>query len=149
MAVAKPALTREALEAEGLPADQPVKYAHENEGDRGKAVAKPAIERAGYQLQRVGGKKGKKHPPKMKQVLQQRSGVFLVEFYWRKRVDAEVASNWHVVAVNCDQRRVWCNALGVLPFTMMKAKETPATHAELLSHLHVLNVTRVWRVLRP
>ena len=63
MAVAKPALTREALEAEGLPADQPVKYAHENEGDRGKAVAKPAIERAGYQLQRVGGKKGKKHPP--------------------------------------------------------------------------------------
>ena len=57
-------LTREALEAEGLPADQPVKYAHENEGDRGKAVAKPAIERAGYQLQRVGGKKGKKSAPR-------------------------------------------------------------------------------------
>ena len=144
MGVGKRVLTRENV---GVP-EGAVMYMHEREEDAGRPVCKPLIERAGFQLARVGGKKAKRRPPSFATVLAQRRGVFLVEFYWRTNdAGAGREADWHVVAVNCDQRRVWCNAAGVLPFAMGKARESAKTHAELLSHLHVVNVTRVWRIL--
>ena len=145
MGVGKRVLTRENV---GVP-EGAVMYMHEGGVDTRRPVCQPAIERAGYQLARVGGKKGKRRPPSFAMVLAQRRGVYLVEFYWRMQSDgAAREADWHVVAVNCDQRRVWCNAAGVLPFAMGKAKESAKTHADLLSHLHIVNVTRAWRILR-
>ena len=81
----------------------------------------------------------------MPEILGFESGAFFVEFYW-KRSDCACA-DWHVVAVNCDQRRIFCNTLGVIPFAAGKSNESAKTHAKVCSRLHVVNVYRVWRVL--
>ena len=139
MGVAKVLLTRETV---GVPTGT-VMFMHETGDDAGKTVCQPAIEKAGYRLKRVGNKKT---PAKFACILQQKRGVYIVEYFWKNKESGE--KNWHVVAVNCCQRRVFCNTLGVLPFSMMKARESKATHAALVKALCVINVTRVWRVLR-
>ena len=147
MALGKRLLTRDLV---GVP-NGPIKFLPESQDDVGKKtpVCMPWIAKAGYQLARVGTKK---QPPTFRRVLQQRRGVFLVEFYWRKSDGAD----WHVVAVNCCQRRVWCNALGVVPFSLKKRgdafdvllKESAKTHDAVIEQLHLVNVCRVWQVLR-
>ena len=49
----------------------------------------------------------------MIQILGLVSGVFFVECFWRNKSDD---SDFNTFAVNCDQRRVFCITLGVLPF---------------------------------
>ena len=85
------------------------------------------------------------YPPTMVQVLGFDSGVFLVEFFWRRKETN--AQDWHVVAVNCDMRRVFCNTLGVIPFNNGLANEAEKTHLAVSAHLRVVSVMRVWRVL--
>ena len=83
---------------------RPVSFDNPNERPRG------ALRAAGFDLKAL--VRAKKRQPTFETILGQRSGIFLVEFYWRK----PGARDWHAVAVNCDQRRVICNTLGVVPF---------------------------------
>ena len=105
------------------------------------SLCKRVYERDGFQLQRMGSKQS---PPSLRKVLQQKQGVFIVEFYWRRSKDS---CDWHVIAVNCHQRKVFCNTLGVLPFGMGKTRETAKTHEALVSHFFIRNMVRVWRIL--
>ena len=74
---------------------------------------RPAIEQLGYALDKLSVKKasGKRnrHAPPFKQVLGFKSGVYICEFYWR--IQETGKHDYHVVAVNCDQRHVFCNTL--------------------------------------
>jgi hypothetical protein len=101
-----------------------------------------AIQKNKYQLKAI---KVKKHnPPTIVQLMSQRSGVFLVELYWRRGEEKE----WHVVVVDCDQRRVKCNTLGVAPFASGNIRETAKTHGEASSHWHVVTTSRVYMILQ-
>ena len=96
----------------------------------------PAIQAAGFGVVQVySGSKRKKNKiwPTMTEVLGFDSGVFMVEFYWTNEGSGE--SNWHVVAVNCDQRRLFCNTLGVIPFAAGKKHESAVAHAEVCDDL--------------
>ena len=81
----------------------------------------------------------------MIQILGLVSGVFFVEFFWRNKSDD---SDFHTVAVNCDQRRVFCITLGVLPFAAGKKHKSAATHAQVAEDLKVVNVYRVYRIVQ-
>ena len=94
------ALSRESV---GVP-EGPINF------DDADGAPRRAVREAGYDLKAL-LKRGKPMPT-FEVILGQRSGVFLVEFYWRK----PGGGDWHVVAINCDQRRVFCNTLGVVPF---------------------------------
>jgi len=83
-------------------------------------------------------------------MLKQRSGVYLVEFHWSNASDEE---DFHVIAVNCHLRLVFCNTLGALPFSLGAARgkvlehESDATHDNVAARFRITCVTRVWRVL--
>ena len=81
----------------------------------------------------------------MIQILGLVSGVFFVEFFWKNKSGE---SDFHVIAVNCDQRRVFCNTLGVIPFAAGKKHESAATHAQVVDDLKVVNVYRVYRIVQ-
>ena len=85
-------------------------------------------------------------PPKFEEVLGQQTGVFLYEYRWNKAS----AGAWRVVAINCDQRRVFCNTLGVVPFQMdkLKQKESAETHKQVARLFYRLSSVNVWRVLQ-
>ena len=75
------------------------------------------------------------------------SGVFLVEFFWRFQLKSgAMASDWHVIAVNCDRRLVFCNTLGVIPFDNGLSKESEATHRAVENYFHIRSVNYVWLV---
>ena len=82
----------------------------------------------------------------MIQILGLVSGVFFVEFFWKNKENGD--SDFHVVAVNCDQRRVFCNTLGVIPFVAGKTNESAATHAQVVADLRIINVYRVYRIVQ-
>ena len=111
--------------------------------DRGQSVLKSL----GFALDPIGGKK---KPPHLQQILKQKGGVFLFEFHWR-RLNAE--RGHHVIVVNCHLRLVFCNTLGAIPFTLgtercrYNVHETPSTHDNVANQFHIVNVTRVWRML--
>ena len=106
----------------------------------------PAIEAAGFAMRMVAsGTKKKRVVPKMIQILGLVSGVFFVGFFWRNK-DGD--RDFHVVAVNFDQRRVFCNTLGVIPFATGKKNESAATHARVVADLKVVNVYRVYRIVQ-
>ena len=108
-----------------------------------------AMKAKGYVLESVGGKKAP--PPRLQRVLEQKCGVFLVEFHW---TNSSGAKNHHVVAVNCNIRLVFCNTLGALPFTLGKEmgklliNESDKTHDNVASRFRIASITRVWRVLQ-
>ena len=77
----------------------------------------------------------------MVEILGLDSGVFFVEFYWTK-ADAR---DYHAVAVNCGQRRIFCNTLGVVPFSAGKNHRSEKTHEAAVAHFHIRNVYRVYR----
>lgn len=109
--------------------------------DDPNGAPRKAVREAGFDLKSF----GKKKPPSFETVLGQRSGVFMVEFYWRK----QDGRDWHVVAVNCDQRRVFCNTLGVVPFHKIEVtNESLRTHKWVKNLFSVRSVHRVFRVLR-
>ena len=105
------------------------------------------MKRRGHVLVPVGTKA---HPPTLQRVLQQRRGVFLVEFHWSNK---EGETNDHVIAVNADLRVVFCNTLGALPFSLAAresnwlARESSDTHDHIAARFHLVCVTRVWMVL--
>jgi len=107
-----------------------------------------AMKKRGHVLEGIGGKS---HAPKLQRVLKQRRGVYLVEFHWINKAGER---NYHVIAVNCDLRLVFCNTLGALPFSLAGAvgkwlqRESDETHDNIAERFHVSMVTRVWRVLR-
>ena len=111
----------------------------------------PAMERAmqarGHILDRVGSKAS---VPKVKTLLKQRSGLFLVEYQW---INSAGKRDHHVIAINCMLRLVFCNTLGAIPFTLAAdgrwlLRESAATHASVARRLCVRSETRVWRVLQ-
>jgi len=111
----------------------------------------PAMERAmqarGHILDRVGSKAS---VPKVKTLLKQRSGLFLVEYQW---INSAGKRDHHVIAINCMLRLVFCNTLGAIPFTLAAdgrwlLRESAATHASVARRLCVKSETRVWRVLQ-
>ena len=109
-------------------------------------VMEPAIEAAGFAMRKVfSGSKKKRTNPTMTQILGLVSGVFFVEFFWKNKSGE---SDFHVIAVNCDQRRVFCNTLGVIPFAAGKKHESAATHAQVVDDLKVVNVYRVYRIVQ-
>ena len=106
----------------------------------------PAIKAAGFEMDRLTlGSKKKRTNPTMTQVLGLVSGVFFVEFFWKNKSGE---SDFHVVTVNCDQRRVFCNTLGVIPFAAGEKHESAATHAQVADDLKVVNVYRVYRIVQ-
>jgi len=114
-------------------------------GDSDGAPRK-ALRAAGFDLKATAiRRKKKQQQPTFETILGQRSGVFLVEFRWK----LPGAGDWHAVAVNCDQRRVTCNTLGVVPFHCAEViNESAATHAWVTKQFYVRSVSRVFRVLR-
>ena len=106
----------------------------------------PAIQASGFAMVAVvSGSKKKRIHPTMTQILGLVSGVFFVEFHWRNK-DGD--RDFHVVAANCDQRRVFCNTLGVIPFAAGKKNESAATHAQVVADLKVVNVYRAYRIVQ-
>jgi len=100
----------------------------------------------GLAIEMIGGKK---NPPRLQQVLGQNAGVFLYEFHWLK---SSGEKGWHVIGVNCDLRLVFCNTLGVLPFTYCgngkwKQRESKETHDAIAKEFRIVNTTRVYRLL--
>lgn len=80
-------------------------------------------------------------------VLGQRKGIYLVEFFWQKRMpNGESCRDHHVVAVNCFRRLVLCNSRGVVPFCFRCEKESKQTHKQVAGHFYVRNVECVWLV---
>ena len=110
---------------------------------------RPSFEQAGYALDKLYVKRAKckrqRNPPSLKQLLGFKSGVFLCEFYWKIPNTGE--NDYHVVAVNCDQRHVFCNTLGVIPFAARQRNESEKTHATVSSILRNANVYRVYRII--
>ena len=100
--------------------------------DEHEGAPRKAVRAAGFDLKAVTAdttkakkKKQRAAQPTFEQILGQRAGVFVVEFKWCKPGTGE----FHAVAINCDQRRVFCNTLGVVPFHRAdRANETAATH---------------------
>ena len=109
-------------------------------------MVKPAIEAAGFSMVAVvSGSKKKRTYPTMIQILGLVSGVFFVEFFWKNKSGDR---DFHVVAVNCDQRRVFCSTLGVIPFAAGKKHESAATHAQVVGDLKIRDVYRVYRIVQ-
>ena len=135
LGVGRPVLNRQTINSPFDP-DKGVSY----------GTMEPAIEAAGFAMRMVAsGTKKKRVVPKMIQILGLVSGVFFVEFFWMNK-DGD--RDFHVVAVNCDQRRVFCNTLGVIPFATGKKNESAATHARVVADLKVVNAHRVYRIVR-
>jgi hypothetical protein len=106
----------------------------------------PAIQASGFAMVAVvSGSKKKRIHPTMTQILGLVSGVFFVEFHWRNK-DGD--RDFHVAAANCDQRRVFCSTLGVIPFAAGKKNESAATHAQVVADLKVVNVYRAYRIVQ-
>ena len=138
LCVGKPLLSRELI---GVPfSDEGISYDQ----------MRPVIESFGFALVQVyHGKRKQKRWPSMSEVLGYESGVFFVEYYWQlKPGELHDDRDFHVVSVNCDQRAVFCNTLGRIPFSFTKINESAKTHAEVVAHLHFRSMCRVWRVVK-
>lgn len=106
----------------------------------------PTLAAAGYALSRLYWDKKTKHNPSMKAVLGFESGVYVIEFHWRHRITNKC--NHHVVAVNCNQRRVFCNRLGVIVFSTNKQNEMARTHKKVCKHLYHPRVCSVYHIVQ-
>ena len=110
---------------------------------------RPTIKQEGYALDKLyvkkSSRKSKRNPPSFKQVLAFKSGVYLCEFYWKSRETGQ--NDYHVVAVNCDQRHVFCNTLGVIPFAARQVNESQNTHDKVSTILCNPNVFTVYRII--
>ena len=86
----------------------------------------------------------------------QASGVFIVEFYWRINRDLQKkkctveskSSNWHVIVVNCDWRLIFCNTLGIIPFSDVYARESEFSHHTVANRFHINFINKVWVVFQ-
>ena len=134
LCVGKPLLSRESIKV-------PV-----SESGISYEEMRPEILAHGYALFEVSIRISKKQKrfPIMAEILGFESGVFFVEFFWNK----PNARDFHVIAVNCDQRCVYCNTLGCIPFAANKRNESTDTHAEVVANLYIRNVFRVFRVVQ-
>ena len=89
-------------------------------------------------------------------ILSQATGVFLVEFYWRINRDmlkkkckvTASTSNWHVMVVNCDWRLIFCNTLGIIPFSDVYSKESEHSHETVAKRFHINFIHKVWVMFR-
>ena len=87
----------------------------------------------------------------MQRVMKQDKGVYIAEFYWR---GADGDSDFHVVAINCWLRCVFCNTLGAVPFRLgadgrLAHAESAQTHdAVSRVFFRVHSMCRVWVVTR-
>lgn len=109
----------------------------------------PHYQRLGYGLVKVTKSKKNKNAPSFEDVLAQPAGVFLINYVWHRGGE----SDWHVICVDCDQRRVLCNSFGIVPFQMesrgrLKARESQKTHAAVKTLFMVSLVTDCWRVIK-
>ena len=93
----------------------------------------------------------RRRPPRLAEILKQKSGVFLFEFHWLK---SSGDKGHHVIVINCDLRLVFCNTIGVLPFSLSDAdngkwnvRESLKTHTTVAKVFRIVNVIRVWRIL--
>ena len=110
-------------------------------------------------------------------LLSQKSGTFLLEFYWRKGLQPKKClSDFHVItgashtalktqtilcctsnkwrllcAVNCDRRYIFCNTLGIIPFSYVEDEESAETHRKICQCVFFIrSAHRVWLVgVRP
>ena len=88
----------------------------------------------------------------MQQLLLQPAGVYLVEFWYQKGS----VEDYHIVAVNCSFRYLYCNTLGYIPFSCsnsagdLAAKgESQETHANVIGFLgDTHEVCNVWQITR-
>ena len=47
-------------------------------------------------------------------------------------------------AVNCDWRYVFCNTLGIIPFSWTSDAESEATHQAVVDAFRLRSITRIW-----
>ena len=102
------------------------------------------------QRRRGRGKEGT--TPTMQQLLLQPAGVYLAEFWYQKGS----VEDYHIVAVNCSFRYLYCNTLGYIPFSCrnsagdLAAKgESQETHANVIGFLgDTHEVCNVWQITR-
>ena len=88
----------------------------------------------------------------MQQLLLQPAGVYLVEFWYQKGS----VEDYHVIAVNCSFRYLYCNTLGYIPFSCRNSAgdlaargESQATHANVIGFLgDTHEVCNVWQMNR-
>ena len=110
---------------------------------------RPTIKQEGYALDKLyvkkSSRKSERNAPSFKQVLAFKSGVYLCKFYWKSRDTGQ--NDYHVVAVNCDQRHVFCNTLGVIPFAARQVNESQNTHDKVSTILRNPNVFTVYRII--
>ena len=136
-----------------------------NPGAKPKGPKRKARMRGGKHVggsRRSGARNRAGSVPTMMQLLRQPGGVYLVEFRWENRKTAEAStkeetlSDWHIVAVNCSHRYIYCNTMGYIPFSCcngdgdLRARgESVATHENvtgLLGDVH--DIARVWQLCR-
>ena len=109
----------------------------------------PHYQRLGYGLVKVTKSKKNKNAPSFEDVLAQPAGVFLINYVWHRGGE----SDWHVICVDCDQRRVLCNSFGIVIFKLkppsnLKARESQKTHAAVKALFMVNLVTDCWCVIK-
>ena len=88
----------------------------------------------------------------MQQLLRQPAGVYLVEFWYQKGS----VEDYHVIAVNCSFRYLYCNTLGYIPFSCRNSAgdlaargESQETHANVIGFLgDTHEVCNVWQINR-
>ena len=103
--------------------------------------ARPLLQQHNFELCRV---HAENHGvvPKMEQLMQARGKLFIVEYVYP--VSTKDAHDYHVIGVDTDVRAVFCNTLGVLPFSLKaKTRETQATRRGVIGMLKVLHVLKV------
>jgi len=107
-------------------------------------VAQSILGRAGMQILRVCyGTNRHKRNPSMVMVMGQPQGRYLFEFGWNK----PKARDYHVACIDCDNRVVLCNTLGVVPFRYNNIRESQGTHRAVSSLFFIQSVTRVWLLI--
>ena len=76
-------------------------------------------------------------------LLRQTSGIFLVEIFWKNACKAESSTqDFHVIAVNCDWRLVFCNTLGIIPFADTAKNKESAESAHIQFELFIFMFER-------
>ena len=66
-------------------------------------------------------------------------------FYWK--IQETDKDDYHVVAVNCDQRHLFCNTLGIIPFATKQVNESNKTHVRVSTILRNSTVFCVYRII--
>ena len=81
--------------------------------------------------------------------MQEPTGVFMFEFFWQTQTGGGGPADekdWHVITVNCNDRWVFCNSYGYIPFSYKARSESEKTHATVAALFSIRQVTALYQV---